>query len=216
MVEVKRWGSAVALIGDLVGSRESLDRQTLHTTLDDVLRDVNQRLEPIVPAIITVGDEFQGVYRSLGDALTASFWVRLSLQPVGDVRFGVGRGEVRTLDSTRGILDGSAFWRARDAIEAAEERARRARTRSSRTAFHSPDDPPHQVATIQATLDCLDFMIGSLTSPSDAILEGLMNRHTQLEIADRAGISASAVSQRVRRDGLGVALDTMTTLGSLP
>ncbi|MEP7334094.1 MAG: hypothetical protein ABI692_18635, partial [Terracoccus sp.] len=74
MVEVKRWTSVVALIGDLVGSRESPDRQTLHTTLDDVLRAVNHRLEPIVPAIITVGDEFQGVYRSVGDALTASFW----------------------------------------------------------------------------------------------------------------------------------------------
>ncbi len=216
MKVVKIRSSAVALIGDLVDSRESPDRQSLHTALDDVLRAVNQRLDPIVAAVITVGDEFQGVYRSVGDALTASFWVRLSLRPVGDVRFGVGRGDVRTLDTTRGILDGSAFWRARDAIEAAERRAGRARTRTSRTAYQSPDDPPHHVATIQATLDCLDFMIGSLTSPSDVILEGLMNGRTQLEIAERAGISASAVSQRVRRDGLGVALDTMTTLGSLP
>ena len=212
---MKQEPSVVALIGDLVGSRDSPDRQNLHITLDDALRAVNHRLDPIVPAMITVGDEFQGVYRSVGDALTASFWVRLTLRPVGDVRFGVGRGAVRTLDTTRGILDGSAFWRARDAIEAAEVRAARARTRTSRTAYHSPD-PPHQVATIQATLDCLDFMIGSLTSPSDVILEGLMNGQTQLEIAERAGISASAVSQRVRRDGLGVALDTITTLGTLP
>lgn len=213
---MKPTSSVVALIGDLVDSRKSPDRQALHTRLDGVLGVVNRRLDPIEPAVITVGDEFQGVYRSVGDALTASFWIRLSLFPAGDVRFGVGRGEVRTLDTTRGILDGSAFWRARDAIEVAEARAGRARTRTSRTAVHSPDDPPHQVATLQATLDCLDFMIGSLSSSSHDILEGLMNGHTQLEIAERAGISPSAVSQRLRRDGLGVALDTMTTLGSLP
>ena len=64
----------MALIGDLVGSRESLDRQTLHTTLDDVLRDVNQRLEPIVPAVITVGDEFQAVFDDVASALRAT-WV---------------------------------------------------------------------------------------------------------------------------------------------
>lgn len=208
--------SVVALIGDLVDSRKSPDRQALHTMLDDVLDVVNRRLDPIEPAVITVGDEFQGVYRSLGDALTASFWIRISLSPLGDVRFGVGRGEVRTLDTTRGILDGSAFWRARDAIEVVESRAGRARTRTSRTGFHSPDDLPHLVAAVQATLDCLDFMVGSLSSSSHAILEGLMNGHTQLEIAERAGISPSAVSQRLRRDGLGVALDTMTTLGSQP
>ena len=216
MVEIQQLTSVVALIGDLVDSRESPDRQGLHRRLDDLLSEVNRRLNPIEPAVITVGDEFQGVYRSVGDALTASFRIRLSLHPLGDLRFGVGRGEVRTLDTTRGILDGSAFWRAREAIEQAESRADRARTRTSRTAYHAPDDPPHQVATIQATLDCLDFMVGSLTNTSHVIVEGLMNGHTQIEIAERAGISPSAVSQRVRRDGLGIVIDTMTTLGSLP
>jgi hypothetical protein len=38
----------------------------------------------------------------------------------------------------------------------------------------------------------------------------------QHEIAERADLSPSAVSQRVRRDGVGVALEAMATLGGLP
>ena len=123
---------------------------------------------------------------------------------------------MRTLDDARGIHDGSGYWRARDSIEGAKARAGHARTRTARTTYLSPDDPPHRVETVQAALDCLDFMVGSLTSTSPAILEGLMNRHPQLDIARQAGISPSAVSQRMRRDGLGVALDAMTALAGLP
>jgi predicted transcriptional regulator len=43
-----------------------------------------------------------------------------------------------------------------------------------------------------------------------------MHGHAQQDVADQVGISPSAVSQRVRRDGIGVALEAMTTLGELP
>ena len=39
---------------------------------------------------------------------------------------------------------------------------------------------------------------------------------TQQELADGLGVSASAVSQRVRRDGIGVALESLQRLWSLP
>ncbi|GAB3067267.1 SatD family protein [Intrasporangium mesophilum] len=206
----------VALIGDLVESRSRPDRQALHDELEAALERAQATVPALDPPVVTVGDEFQGVYRTLGDALTASFHIRALLHPDADVRFGLGRGTVTTLDPVRGIHDGPAYWAARDAVVTAEERALRAQTRTSRTAYVSAVDPPGMSDAVQAALDCLDYLVGSLTTTSRSILGGLMQGHSQHDIAAREGVSPSAVSQRVRRDGIGVALDAMATLGRLP
>ena len=207
---------AVALIGDIVESRTHRDRQALHDAVEAALQRANTDVPVDDAAVITLGDEFQGVYPTLGDALRASFLIRAELHGTADVRFGVGRGAVSTLDPIRGIHDGPAYWAARDAIELAKEKAGRAQTRTSRTAYLAPDEPPEQVAAVQAALDCLDFMVGSLSTTSRQILGGLMQGRAQHDLAVAVGISPSAVSQRVRRDGIGVALEAMTTLGGLP
>ncbi|MEW1954932.1 SatD family protein [Terrabacter sp. NPDC080008] len=215
MVNPKATGS-VALIGDIVESRRHRDRQALHDAFQSGITRVNEVVPVDDPAVITVGDEFQGVYPTLGEALRASFVVRAELHPLADIRFGLGRGDVTTLDAARGIHDGPAYWAAREAIETAEARARRAQTRTSRTAYVAPDEPAPVVAAVRAALDCLDFMVGSMSTTSREILGGLMRGQAQQDVADRLGISPSAVSQRVRRDGIGVALEAMATLGELP
>ena len=43
-----------------------------------------------------------------------------------------------------------------------------------------------------------------------------MHGLAQHDVAEQVGISPSAVSQRVRRDGIGIALEAMATLGDLP
>ena len=212
----KKVSRGVALIGDIVESRTHRDRQALHDAVEAALQRANTDVPVDDPAVITLGDEFQGVYPTLGDALRASFFIRAELHGTADVRFGVGRGAVSTLDPVRGIHDGPAYWAARDAIVLAEEKAGRAQTRTSRTAYLAPDEPPEQVAAVQAALDCLDFMVGSLSTTSRRILGGLMQGRAQHDLAAAVGISPSAVSQRVRRDGIGVALEAMTTLGGLP
>lgn len=217
---MKPAASPVALIGDIVHSRDAPDRQGLHNTLEAVLAEVNGVTAPDDPLLITVGggDEFQALFLTLGQALDATFRIRLALstRATADVRFGAGRGEVRVLDARRGIHDGPAYWAARASIERTKERAAQARTRTARTAYTAPDDDPAHVGAVQAALDCLDFMVGSLPKPSRAILEGLMNGQTQRELAQQQGVSPSAVSQRMRRGGIGVSLETMTRLAALP
>ena len=215
MKHLKQDASPVALIGDIVRSRTRADRQALHDEVSLALAEANTAVVGQDPLVITVGDEFQGVYPTLGQALHACFLVRGALHPRTDVRFGLGRGAVTTLDPVRGIHDGPAYWAARDAIVTAEERAGKAQTRTSRTAYVGPDDEPATVAAVQSALDCLDFMIGSMSTTSREILGGLMSGHTQHDLADRLAISPSAVSQRVRRDGIGVALEAMQRLWGL-
>ncbi|MCU1538589.1 MAG: Sigma-70 region 4 type 2 [Humibacillus sp.] len=216
MVDLKASASPVALIGDVVRSRDHDDRQALHDGLSQALALAASIVTAPDPLVITVGDEFQGVYASLGEALHASFLVRAALHPHADVRFGLGRGSVETLDPVRGIHDGPAYWAARDAITEVEQRAGRAQTRTARTAYVGGPDDLGTTDAVQAALDCLDFVVGSMTTTSREILGGLMLGHTQHDLARRLGVSASAVSQRVRRDGIGIALESMQRLGGLP
>lgn len=215
MTEVQRSPSFVALIGDIVDSRTAPDRQALHDAMTKTLEGVNSDHPVVDPAVITLGDEFQGVYATLGDALTAAFRIRAALRP-HDVRFGVGRGEIQVLDPERGIHDGPAYWAARDAIEQAAALAERAALRTTRTVFTSPEDPPHHVAAVNAALLGLDQILGALSPVSWRILAGRMQGRTQKALAAQEGITPSAVSQRVRNEGIGMAMEAMHRLGELP
>lgn len=215
MTGMKPGPARVALLGDIVESRRTSDRQGLHADIIAVLDRVNAQHPVVDPAVITLGDEFQGVYATLGDALTAAFHIRAGLRP-HDVRFGLGRGAIQVLDRERGIHDGPAYWAARDAIEEAAALAGKAALRTTRTVYHSPDDFPGYGGAVSAALLSLDHILGSLSAVSWKILAGRLAGLSQKEIAEREGITPSAVSQRVRGDGIGVAMEAMRMMGQLP
>ena len=83
-------------------SRPAKDRRAAHQTVVAALSRVNDTVESVTPLRPTVGDEFQGVYAQLGQALRAAFLLRVDLAPDIDVRFGIARGAVEDLDVERG------------------------------------------------------------------------------------------------------------------
>jgi len=216
MSAMKDQASRCVVIGDLVGSRGAPNRRALHRAVEKALVSVNAAVPAVTELRITVGDEFQGAYDTLGAAIEAALRVRLELLPSADVRVGIGRGPVQLLDAERGIEDGPGWWAARAAIEEVEQAAARAATRHLRTAYrpapeHSgaavPDGPGRGADAVNAALLCRDHLVGSLSQRSVRLLRGLMDPHTtQSELATLEGISASAVSQRVRADGIGAVL----------
>lgn len=199
--------SPVVLIGDVVASRQSKDRKALHRALERALADTNDRVDHLEALEITVGDEFQGVYPHLGAALDAALRTRLALKPAADSRYGVGRGATTTLDTVRGIKDGPGWWAAREAIVEVEQVATRAALEHVHTAYRVADgekDDPGTLLAVEAALHCQDHMVGSLSERSSRLLKGLLDGMTQRELALAEGITPSAVSQRVRADGLAV------------
>ena len=214
------------LIGDLIGSRTSADRHALHVRFERALAEINDLFTPPTPMRITVGDEYQGVLASLGDALSASLLVRLALRPEGDIRHGIGRGDVEVLGVSPRVEDGPGWWAARAAIERVEQAETRAATRTLRTAYVADVSAPAggrpearttaDEAAVNASLLLRDELVTGLSQRSLSVLRGLLAGQTQRDLAHQLGISASAVSQRVRADGLGTILAAHELMGGLP
>lgn len=196
MVSVKGSTSPAraALIGDVVGSRHVADRADLHRRVTQTLAGTSLAL--------TVGDEFQGSYPSVGAAIDAALTVRLGLAPDIDVRFGIGWGAVTVLDADTGIQDGPGWWSAREAIEWAATAQQQPALAAVRTAYRRHGDTGPDPDAVNAALLCRDHLLGSMDARSLRLLRGLLDHKTKKELAAMEGISASAVSQRTARDGL--------------
>jgi hypothetical protein len=198
MVQMKTMPSSRAtLIGDVVASRNSDDRGALHRDLSEALRDVAGDA-----LAFTVGDEFQGSYPSVGDAITAALAVRLAVAPGIDIRFGIGWGQTTLLDEQTGIQDGPGWWAAREAIEWTASAQRQAGFTTVRTSYRTEDPAGPAADAVNAALLCRDHMLGSLDERSIRILRGLVQHRSKKELAAELEISPSAVSQRAARDGL--------------
>ncbi|WP_228521400.1 SatD family protein [Nocardioides islandensis] len=232
MVPKKEMTSPVAVatvIGDVVGSRGFADRQDLHGRLAGRLEEVNDLLRAeerradgdgrtllVAPLWITAGDEYQGVFATVGAALRATRWLRLALLPEVDVRQGIGWGPVEVLDEDPRIQDGPGWWAARAAVVEVEQDAARAGHRRRRTAYRVAEgcDGPDQAA-VNAALVLRDEMVGGLSDRSLGVLRGLLSGRTQREIAEKEDVSPSAVSQRVRHDGLAALVASERLMGEI-
>ena len=215
-----------AVIGDVVGSRDHADRPDLHVRLVGRLAELEELLRAeeraggetlvVSPPRVTVGDEYQGIFTTLGVALRATRWLRFSLLPDVDVRHGVGWGPVQVLEDEPRVEDGPGWWAAREAVESVEEAALRSGHRRRRTAYVRVDGcPGPDPAAVNAALLLRDEMLGGLSERSLGVLRGLLSGRTQREIAEKLDVSASAVSQRVRHDGLAALVASERLLGEL-
>jgi hypothetical protein len=206
--------SVATLIGDVVGSRRVADRTASHKVLNRALRDVAPGA--IDPPAFTVGDEFQGSYPTVGEAIDAALSLRLAVTPDIDIRFGIGWGAVMVLDAEAGIQDGPGWWAAREAIEWTASAQRQPGLALVRTSFRSEQNARQDVDAINAALMCRDHLLGSLDDRSLRILKGMLTNQTKKDIAAREAISASAVSQRAGRDGLDLMVQVSQYLRGVP
>lgn len=176
----------------------------LHQHLYAALAEVNDLLHPLRPLWITAGDEYQGSFATVAEAVQATLLVRVRLLPNHDIRHGIGWGPTTVLDEETGVEDGPGWWAARAGIEAAARAGDSPGQRWLRTAYVVADgveggaDP----GFVNAGLVLRDERVSGLSERSVSVLRGLLLHETQRDLAEALGISASAVSQRVRADGL--------------
>lgn len=212
MRTMKAETECVALLVDVVGSRSS-QRSSLHSRLLAAADTTNERVPALDDLRVTVGDELQGVYPSLGDAIRASHTFRNLLHPDADVWVGLGGGIVEVIDADRGIQDGSAWWNARESLDFVKQLADEPGHASARTAVR--DDRAAATPCVDASLRLVDAHLASLRDGSRRSLIGLLDGQDNATVAAAEGISPSANSQRVNSGGLRPLADAIQALHTL-
>ncbi len=181
-----------AVLGDVVASRTLPDRGAAQRRIGEVLAQVGDLVPGVQPLEATIGDEFQGAYEQLGEALRAQLLIRVLLHPDVDVRIGVGHGAAEVYDDVRRPLlqDGPAWWSAREALESMASPRRAA----IRTWYVGP-----RAELVNAHLLCRDALLDRLNERGWRMLGWALQGETQRRIAEIEGISRSAVSQQFAR-----------------
>lgn len=115
-----------AVIGDIVRSRALKDRAAWQRRLEDVLAEADRRFAAGLAAgwTLTLGDEFQALYRAPQAIPHAVEWLQGALQPAR-LRFGIGVGTLATELKPRAVgMDGPVFHAARMALDHARRRGK--------------------------------------------------------------------------------------------
>lgn len=191
----------VALIADIVGSRTLASRAQAQDTMRAVFRRADATFSPEEPLWATVGDEFQARYPDVASALGATALVLLTLPEGLDCRFGLGVGEATEIEPTRdgaSIQDGSAWWRAREAIQIAH-RLQDGGQPSVRTWLIAEDSAV--TAAVDALLLQRDHTVWRMKARERRLAAGWLEGRTQRELAAEERIAQSAVSQTLHRSG---------------
>lgn len=187
---------ATAFIGDVSASRDLAagERGELQKQLEALLDRVNEELDEAVLAdfTITVGDEFQGLLVRPG-ALPELMWRLRDRLP--EVRFwtGVGFGTLDTELEERAIgMDGPAFHRAREALEAAHDGGLHGGVFSG---FGEDDGVLGGLARL------LEWQREGFTDAQREAVRRVRGGETQTEAAREIGVSRQAVSKRLAAAG---------------
>lgn len=196
----------IAVIADIVGSRRLTDRASAQAAIDraisEVERDVPLAREPLRA---TVGDELQGVYIRLDDALASLLLLQLALPEGVQCRFGLGLGAMTTIASSGGDLrDGPAWWAARAAIETVHRKQQRAvpAARTWVVAADDEDESMHAQARLaDAYLLARDQLVGAMGARTRRLVYGRCRGVTQRDLAAAEGVTQSAVSQVLANAG---------------
>jgi hypothetical protein len=203
--------TAAAIIADIVGSRGLPDRGAAQEQVLRAFARAQEQTRPAVPAYAAVGDEFQAVFDTVERAVIATTIVALSLPEGLELRFGIGMGEDRVVDAsgTVPIRDGSAWWRAREAIDHVKQAQRSGRSRATTGFVH---DGGSDESAIRGLLLLRDHIVGGMRPRDKRIALAGLEEVPQVRTAEAEGIRQSAVSQSWHRSGASAVVEMLRQL----
>lgn len=136
--------SKCVMIGDIKKSRNVGNWSKIFRKLDETLTEVNRVFsgDILIDFRSTIGDEFQGVLKNPKNAYALYVFIKCKL-PI-DIYCGIGVGHVeRPFEKDRGMR-GTAFYRARSALELCKK--------SKRNLLMKSSDMPTQIDEVINTL----------------------------------------------------------------
>jgi hypothetical protein len=187
---------ATVVIGDVVRSRELVDRSSSQNLLRGLVRSLNRafRKSTTTRFAITLGDEFEGVLHDFTVIPDLIWQIRTSFVDA-PIRLGFGAGSLSTMVVSSPLeMDGEAFHHARAAIE----KARKEQLLGGVFLGYGIDED----RMLNGLARILDHHWSRLTARQQEILSLRRAGLAQVEIAARLKVSESAVSQASRKSGV--------------
>ncbi|HFE63174.1 MAG TPA: hypothetical protein ENK14_02015 [Caldithrix sp.] len=185
----------IALIGDILSSREVPERNELQQKLDRTLSQVNRSNPALLsPYTITLGDEFQAVYRN-ADSLFEDIWqIMLGIFPQ-KIRFSIAVGTLSTPINRRQAIgmDGPAFHFAREGIQ---------QLKKTSYLFKLSGEAFPEQELINYSLNLISADVNNWEKNRMQILVGLLLGKKRKDLAEQLGISNVAVYKNIRAGAL--------------
>ncbi|MEL7654657.1 MAG: SatD family protein [Bacillota bacterium] len=188
----------IAMIGDIVQSKELENRKECQDKLMTVLDSINKKYTESIASkfMITLGDEFQGLLKNGADTMRIISDIEIKMFPV-KIRFGIGIGRITT-DINSDIplgADGPAYYNARKMVELIKKTEKKNKTTDINIMIASEDN--------QST----DILLNTILTLSSAIKNKWTDRQreivfdciehgdNQVRAAERLGIGQSSVQK---------------------
>lgn len=185
----------IAIIGDIVASKKVGQRGAFQRRLGKVLDATSRNARHLAsPYTITLGDEFQAVYRKADQLFADVFTIMAEIHPV-DTRLVLGVGELTTrINPTQALgMDGPAFYEARAALTALKEDERLLRIGAQ---------PKETWALSNHILNLLSHQIEGWSRNRLLVMAGLLRGKAVKEIEEGLQISRVAVYKNIQAAAL--------------
>jgi len=184
----------IALIGDIVASRTIKKRSDFDGRLAAVLQQLNRRGSGLLsPYTVTIGDEIQALFSQADHLLCDTVTIQAALYP-RRMRFAIGVGQLVTpVNPLRAIgMDGPAFHRARDGIQAMKK---------TRELYIVQGDLPN-LPLINAALALVSHEMYGWKATRLNVLERLMSGQPVRQIAAGLNVTEQAVYKSIHAGAL--------------
>lgn len=181
----------LVLIGDVVASRQLASRGKFQQRLKAALKTLNGRGRALAsPYTVTLGDEFQAVYREPAGVMADLVWLMAQVAPVR-MRFALGVGELVTpVNPVQAIgMDGPAFHRARARLDALKREKRLVGVGGAEAG---------RWALVEPVLAVLSGLIEGWKPNRLELFAGLLAGEGGAALARRIGITPRAVNKSIR------------------
>ena len=185
----------ITVIADIVASKDLGQRAVFQRRLEKLLRKITDGAGDLAsPYTITLGDEFQAVYRKADFLFADLFAIMAEIHPVR-TRFAIGVGELTTRinpDQALG-MDGPAFHDARAALTA---------LKADKRLLRIAGGPNQGWRMADHVLNLLSHQVSGWSRNRLLILSGLLRGRPVKDIEAGLQISRVAVYKNIRAAAL--------------
>jgi hypothetical protein len=179
----------LVVIGDVVASRHLPVRAQFQRRMKQLLHGLNGRRKVLAsPYTLTLGDEFQAVYRDADAAFADVFTLMAEIAPVR-ARFALAVGEIVTpINPAQAIgMDGPAFHRARALLESLKAKRRLLGVAGGSV----------EAELVRASLAVLSGQIEGWRPNRLKLFSRLLAGESTAELAKHTGITTRAVNKNI-------------------